>query len=149
MESRELGSDGDKGWGKLWPEVLPQPAPPATSPPRHRPRDSLLLLQAEFRDCRYSLGPNLGASQLELLDEKGILCEPLGVRVPKPVLSTSYRITSSLPPLHLSFHASLPSNSLLSIPSLTSLLLLFLFSALPSTPINRPVALLPLFPLCP
>lgn len=28
MESRELWSDGDKGWGKLWPEVLPLPAPP-------------------------------------------------------------------------------------------------------------------------
>ena len=68
-------------------------------PPPHRPRASLLLLQAVFSDCRYSLGPNLGASQLELLDEKGILCETLGVRVPKPVLSTSYRITSSLPPL--------------------------------------------------
>lgn len=142
MEMRILWSDWDTGWGKLWPEVL------SLSPA------SLLFLQAEFRDCRYSfysLGPD-ARPNLELQNwdsllrkifcvnpwESGSLsqCSPPLSFFPSPhFISLSPCLTPiSFPPLH-------PP-----LPSLASSLPLL---SLPSTPINRPVALLPLFCLCP
>lgn len=91
------------------PTFCPYPLSPSCSSKQSSEADAVGQEQSWTGATRWLLEPRpqLGASKLGVLAEKGILCELLGVRVPKPMFSTFNLYPSSLlPTSYLSLHAS-------------------------------------------